>query len=130
MVGGALVYVMPVKTGIQSRKVATGWVPACAGMTSFRHARENGHPKGNVLTMNKQPAVYILASKKNGTLYTGVTSDLTRRIWEHRNNLIEGFTSRYEVHRLVYFEQHTSIEEAILREKRIKKWNSEVYPIA
>ena len=73
--------------------------------------------------MNKQPAVYILASKKNGTLYTGVTSDLTRRIWEHRNNLVEGFTSRYEIHRLVYFEQHTNMEEAILREKRIKKWN-------
>jgi putative endonuclease len=122
-VGGALVYVMPVKTGIHPREVATEWIPAFAGMTNFRHARENGHPKGNVLTMNKPPAVYILASKKNGTLYTGVTSDLTRRIWEHRNNLIEGFTSRYEVHRLVYFEQHTSMEEAILREKRIKKWN-------
>lgn len=73
--------------------------------------------------MSKQPTVYILASKPNGTLYTGVTSDLTRRVWEHRNDLVEGFTSRYSVHRLVYFEQHSSMEEAILREKRIKKWN-------
>ncbi|PSN12661.1 endonuclease [filamentous cyanobacterium CCT1] len=73
--------------------------------------------------MDKQPTVYILASKPYGTLYTGVTSNLTKRVWEHRNNVVEGFTSRYRVHQLVYFEQHTSMEEAILREKRIKKWN-------
>jgi len=73
--------------------------------------------------MNRQPTVYILASKRNGTLYTGVTSDLARRIWEHRNDLVEGFTKRYGVHRLVYFEQHTRMDEAILREKQIKKWN-------
>ncbi|MBI5910674.1 MAG: GIY-YIG nuclease family protein [Betaproteobacteria bacterium] len=71
----------------------------------------------------KQPAVYILASKRNGTLYTGVTSDLCRRIWEHRNELVDGFTKKYRVHRLVYFELHEDIREAIVREKQIKKWN-------
>ena len=70
----------------------------------------------------KQPCVYILASKKKGTLYVGVTSDLARRIWEHRNELVEGFTQQYGVHRLVYVEPHISMEDAILREKRIKKW--------
>lgn len=73
--------------------------------------------------MNRQPAVYILASKRNGTLYVGVTSDLVKRVWEHRNNVVEGFTSRYSVHRLVYFEMGDDMEQAILREKRIKKWN-------
>jgi putative endonuclease len=70
----------------------------------------------------KAPAVYILASKKNGTLYTGVTSDLVKRIWQHRNNQIEGFTQKYSVHHLVYFEQHSEMSAAILREKQIKKW--------
>ncbi len=67
--------------------------------------------------------VYILASDRNGTLYVGVTNDLARRVYEHRNDLIEGFTKRYGVHRLVWFEVHGDINEAILREKRIKKWN-------
>jgi putative endonuclease len=71
----------------------------------------------------KQPAVYILASRRNGTLYTGVTSDLLRRIWEHRNDLVEGFTKRYGVHSLAYFELHDDMPEAICREKQIKKWN-------
>lgn len=71
----------------------------------------------------KQPAVYILASRRNGTLYTGVTSDLVKRIWEHRNNLVEGFTKRYGVHHLVYFELHEEMYQAIQREKQIKKWN-------
>lgn len=71
----------------------------------------------------KQAAVYILASKRNGTLYTGVTSDLRKRIWEHRNNLVDGFTKKYGVHRLVYFELHEDIQAAIAREKQIKKWN-------
>lgn len=73
--------------------------------------------------MDKQPVVYILASKRNGTLYVGVTSDLVKRVWEHKNNAVEGFTSRYGVHRLVYFEVWDDMEQAILREKRIKKWN-------
>ena len=61
--------------------------------------------------MTKQPAVYILASRRNGTLYTGVTGDLIRRVWEHRSGLVEGFTKRYGVHRLVYFEVHDHIDE-------------------
>ena len=72
--------------------------------------------------MNKQPAVYILASKRNGTLYIGVTSNLVKRIWEHRNNLVEGFTERYGVHNLVWYELHTSMESAIQREKQLKEW--------
>ena len=72
--------------------------------------------------MRKQAAVYILASKRNGTLYTGVTSDLIERIWQHRNLVVEGFSSRYSVHRLVYFEFHQEMGDAIAREKRLKKW--------
>ncbi|MEI7869304.1 MAG: GIY-YIG nuclease family protein [Candidatus Methylumidiphilus sp.] len=71
----------------------------------------------------KQPAVYILASKRNGTLYTGVTSDLVRRIWEHKNDSVEGFTKDYQTHSLVYFELHGDMTAAIAREKQIKKWN-------
>ena len=71
----------------------------------------------------KQPCVYIMASKRNGTLYTGVTGNLIKRVWEHKNNLVEGFTKRYSVHKLVYFEQHEDMISAITREKRIKKWN-------
>jgi putative endonuclease len=70
----------------------------------------------------KQPCVYILASKRNGTLYVGVTSDLVKRIWEHKSNLVPGFTSKYRVHDLVWFEQHETMESAILREKAIKEW--------
>ena len=73
--------------------------------------------------MEKQPAVYLLASQRNGTLYIGVTSNLVKRIWEHRNNAVEGFTKRYGVHTLVYYEQHTTMEAAITREKQLKKWN-------
>jgi putative endonuclease len=71
----------------------------------------------------KQPAVYILASQRNGTLYIGVTSDLVQRVWQHKNDLVEGFTKKYAVHALVYFELHDDMENAILREKRLKKWN-------
>ena len=69
--------------------------------------------------------VYILTNKKNGTLYVGVTNDLIRRIWEHRQGLIEGFTKQYELKNLVYFEETSDVNEAILREKRIKKWRRE-----
>ena len=72
--------------------------------------------------MDKQPVVYILASKRNGTLYVGVTSNLVKRIWEHKNNLAEGFTKRYEVHHLVWYEMHESMDSAIQREKRVKGW--------
>jgi len=72
--------------------------------------------------MNKQPAVYILASKRNGTLYIGVTSDLVKRIWQHKNNMIEGFTKRYGVHQLVWYELHENMQSAIEREKQMKGW--------
>ena len=72
--------------------------------------------------MNKQPAVCILTSKRNGTLYIGVTSDLIKNIWEHKNNMVEGFTKRYCVHQLVWYEVHESMESAIEREKRLKEW--------
>ena len=72
--------------------------------------------------MSKEPGVYILASKRNGTLYIGVTSDLPKRVWEHKNDWVEGFTKRYRVHHLVYYEVHESMESAISREKQIKKW--------
>jgi putative endonuclease len=74
------------------------------------------------IKMRKQPAVYILASKKNGTLYIGVTSDLVKRTWEHRNNLVEGFTKKYNVHLLVWYEMHETMESAISREKALKNW--------
>jgi putative endonuclease len=73
--------------------------------------------------MHKQPCVYLLASGRNGTLYVGVTSDLIGRVWQHRTHAVEGFSRRYNVTRLVWYEQHSTMESAILREKRIKKWN-------
>ena len=72
--------------------------------------------------MIKQPAVYILASERNGTLYIGVTSDLVKRVWEHKNNLVEGFTKRYCVHHLVWYELHESMNSSIHREKKMKEW--------
>lgn len=71
----------------------------------------------------RAPAVYLLCSQRNGTLYLGVTSNLVQRVWQHREGLADGFTSKYGVHRLVWFEQHDEMESAILREKQIKKWN-------
>ena len=68
----------------------------------------------------KQPAVYIMASKRNGTLYTGVTSDLAKRVWQHRSGATEGFTHRYGCHMLVWYEVGGDMEHAILREKQIK----------
>lgn len=73
----------------------------------------------------KMPCVYMLASKRNGTLYVGVTSDLVQRVWQHRSALAEGFTKRYGVHRLVWYEVHETMESAILREMALKKWNRE-----
>ena len=73
--------------------------------------------------MEKQPAVYILASKRNGTLYTGVTSNLVQRVGEHKLEAIEGFTKRYGIHFLVYYEFCGDMRSAIAREKQIKKWN-------
>ncbi len=73
----------------------------------------------------KRPCVYILASKRNGTLYIGVTSDVVKRVYEHKNDLVEGFTKQYSVHMLVYVETHDTMESAITREKQIKEWKRE-----
>jgi putative endonuclease len=72
--------------------------------------------------MVKEPTVYILASKRNGTLYIGVTSDLISRVSEHKQGLLDGFTKRYSVHRLVYYELHDDMNAAIRRENQLKKW--------
>ncbi|HJR77192.1 MAG TPA: GIY-YIG nuclease family protein [Nitrospiraceae bacterium] len=73
--------------------------------------------------MPKQPAVYILTSRRNGTLYIGVTSDLGKRMWEHEQGIVEGFTKKYRIHHLVYYEMHEDMMSAITREKQLKKWN-------
>ena len=70
----------------------------------------------------KEPCVYLLASRRNGTLYAGVTSNLVKRVWQHKKDLFEGFTKRYGVHRLVWYERHDSMVSAIQREKAIKEW--------
>jgi putative endonuclease len=70
----------------------------------------------------RQPCVYILANRRNATLYIGVTSDLVGRVWQHKQNIVEGFTKRYSVHDLVWFELHDTMESAIRREKLLKKW--------
>ncbi|MEY3885848.1 MAG: hypothetical protein RIS87_1623 [Pseudomonadota bacterium] len=69
-----------------------------------------------------QPCVYILASERNGTLYIGVTSNLIKRIWEHKSDLVQGFTKQYQVHDLVWYEMSENIESAIIREKQLKEW--------
>lgn len=73
--------------------------------------------------MLKTYAVYMVASRRNGTLYTGVSGDLLNRIWQHRNNTADGFTRKHGVHRLVWYELHHDIRAAITREKQIKRWN-------
>jgi putative endonuclease len=73
--------------------------------------------------MVKLPCVYMLAGGRNGAVYVGVTSDLLKRVWQHKNGLVEGFTKRYGVHDLVWYELHETMESAITREKNIKKWN-------
>jgi putative endonuclease len=73
--------------------------------------------------MDKYYYVYILASGRNSTLYVGVTSDLIKRIWEHKNKFVEGFSKQHDINALMWFEQHEEIEHAIIREKQIKKWN-------
>ncbi len=95
---------------------------------NLRHAVEAGiqnwtanHSNANLYIM-KQPCVYLLSSRRNGTLYAGVTSNLPKRVWEHRNHVMEGFTKKYGVDRLVWYEQHETMESAIAREKVIKSW--------
>ena len=75
--------------------------------------------------MDKQPAVYILATKFHGTMYVGVTSQLIQRTWQHKEHFVDGFTKRYGITRLVWFEMHQTMEDAITREKQIKKWKRE-----
>lgn len=70
----------------------------------------------------KQPCVYLLANRRNGTLYIGVTSDLVKRVWEHKQNFVGGFTKKYVVHDLVWYEQHENMIAAIAREKALKEW--------
>ena len=72
---------------------------------------------------SKQPAVYIMASEERGTLYIGVTGNLKLRVWQHREGLVESFTKRYAVKRLVWFEHYPDFPSAIAREKQLKKWN-------
>ena len=85
----------------------------------FREGDDCGKP------MNKTPCVYIMASKKNGTLYIGVTSNLVKRIWQHREGHTGGFAAGHGCRRLVYYEVHADITTAIAREKAMKKWNRE-----
>ena len=73
--------------------------------------------------IKNQYYIYILANKRNGTLYIGVTSNLVKRVHEHKNNIIDGFTKKYSIHKLVYYEITDDIESAIRREKQLKKWN-------
>jgi putative endonuclease len=72
--------------------------------------------------MHRQPAVYMLTNHRNGTLYVGVTSDLVKRVWQHKNKVVAGFTSRYGLSMLVWYELHATMESAIQREKAIKEW--------
>ena len=73
--------------------------------------------------MNRYSYVYLLANQRNGSLYVGVTTDLIKRIWEHKNKFVDGFAKQHAIDQLVWFEQHESIDAAIIREKQIKKWN-------
>ena len=73
--------------------------------------------------MGKEYYVYILANKRNGTLYIGVTNNLTKRVYEHKENLVEGFTKKYNIHMLVHYEMTADVNAAIKREKQLKKWN-------
>ena len=71
----------------------------------------------------KQPCVYIMTNPRNGTLYIGVTSDLIRRVWQHKNEVADGFTKKYKLHNLVWYEPHATMESAITREKVLKFWH-------
>ncbi len=93
------------------------WIPAFAGMTIVEECEV-----GCGMSKDRKGFVYILASKPHGTLYVGVTSDLSRRVGEHRRGDVEGFTKEHGVKRLVYFEAHDGIIDAIAREKQLKRW--------
>jgi putative endonuclease len=101
----------------QRRCLKRGVIPAQAGIHLALCAATGDHRQ-----MRKTFCVYMLASKPNGTLYIGVTSNLPARLWQHRNHVMSGFTSRYDVTRLVWYEVHESAEAAIGREKQLKEW--------
>jgi putative endonuclease len=100
-------------------------MPAWGGHMLASSPAQAGDPVITAPSMGKKKIfwVYILASRIGGTLYIGVTNDLVRRVFEHRSEVMQGFTKRYGVHRLVYFEQFSDIDSVIRREKRLKKWN-------
>src|SRR6476659_9145396 len=105
----------------QLTDVCNGWK---ADSPPFRHSRESGNPaKQKGMRESFSPTAYLLASRRNGTLYTGVTSNLMARVHQHRQGFVRGFTRRYGIKLLVWFEQHAAMESAITREKQIKKWN-------
>ena len=117
-------------------RLAVFCLGCCFSVPSFRRRPESTVLKFYVVTwilafarmtllkdeVMKQPAVYILASKTNGTLYIGVTSDLIKRVWQHKNSVVEGFTRKYSVHRLVWYECHENMGSAISCEKALKYW--------
>ena len=114
----ALCPVIPAKAGIQVRDSAHGGSQG----TAFRYTppMTYGHRRREPL----RPCVYILASQRNGTLYTGVTSNLPQRVWQHKQGLGDGFTGRYAVHTLVWYEQHETMMSAITREKASRRGNA------
>ena len=120
--------VIPANAGIQAFDLAASCVVGYADWIPGK-ARNDG--VGAVIPANagiqyprcmKQPCVYILASQRNGTLYVGVTSNLVQRVWQHKSDLVEGFTKEYGVHVLVWYETHETMESAITREKTLKGW--------
>jgi putative endonuclease len=102
-------------------------ISGCPGRTAARSAAVQTRDPGFLFDamMNEQFYVYILASRYRGTLYVGITSDLSRRIGEHKSGLVPGFTRKYKVHRLVYYEEFGSILEARDRERVLKRWRRE-----
>jgi len=108
-----VVLVIPAKGRTLRRNPSSAWATGLNDGLSLTPNRHNAM---------KQPCVYILANKRNGTLYIGVTSDLIQRVWQHREGLAEGFTSKYNIKILVWYELHGSMPEAIAREKAIKEW--------
>jgi putative endonuclease len=111
--GDVISVVAPAKAGVQGYKLDVA--------LDSRFRGNDEVEVGNIVPM-RRPCVYILASQRNGTLYVGVTSNLTQRIEQHRADAVPSFTERYNVHRLVYAEFHETMPDAILREKQMKKW--------
>ena len=105
--------------GLLARRPRAGGDPGKGSAWEVSDQRETPVLKNDHM---KNFYVYILSSKRNGTLYTGITSDLLKRVYEHKHELVKGFTRKYKVHNLVWYEVHESVESAIMREKQIKKW--------